>query len=255
MPLSLFAVHLSDGAISLVWIASGYAGAAGLLAIAMWKVREEEIPRIGLLTAAFFVGSSLHIKLALLPTSVHLILNGLVGVILGRRAPLAIAVGLLLQCILLAHGGLTTLGLNTCIVAIPALIAGCAYPVLRTLGLPPFFRGIILGGGAAALAVTFNFLVLLFGGKEDWSTLARLVLLAHLPVIVVEGLILGAIVQYLDKVKPELLGFRNEKQPTKELHGRQEREDATATLKLSGRSLQKESPIARYPHSLSPFVS
>jgi cobalt/nickel transport system permease protein len=216
MSFSLFAVHLSDGAFSTGLTATGFAGTAILLLIAMWRVREEEIPRIGLLSAAFFVGSSIHIKFALLPTSVHLILNGLVGVVLGRRAPLAIVVGLLLQCLLLAHGGLTTLGLNTCIIAIPAVIAGWAYPVLRTLRVPPFARGVLLGGGAVALAVTFNFLVLLFGGKEDWSTLAKLVLLAHLPVVVVEGLMLGVIVQYLEMVKPEMLGSRSKRQQTQD---------------------------------------
>jgi cobalt/nickel transport system permease protein len=206
MPLPLFAVHLSDGAISTAWIAAGIAGAAFLLFIALWRIREEDIPRIGLLSAAFFVGSYYHIPLAILPTSVHLILNGLVGVVLGRRATLAIAIGLLLQYFLLHHGGYTTLGLNTCIIAIPALISGWAYPVLRALRIPAFVRGILIGGGAVALTVTFNFLILLFGGKEDWSTLARLILLAHLPIVVVEGLMLGAIVQYLEIVKPEMLG-------------------------------------------------
>src|SRR5262245_59933944 len=206
MPLSLFAVHLSDGALAWPWLAAGFAGAAVLLLGALWRIREEEVPRIGVLTAAFFVGSSIHIKLAVLPTSVHLILNGLVGVILGRRAPLAVAVGLLLHFLLLHHGGLTTLGLNACVVAIPAVLAGWCYPVLRRLGLPPFGRGLMLGAGAVALTVVLNFLVLLFGGKEDWSTLAKLVLLAHVPVVVVEGLMLGVVVRYLEKVKPEMLG-------------------------------------------------
>jgi cobalt/nickel transport system permease protein len=205
MPLSLFAVHLSDGVFAEPWLVAGFAGLAVLLLVALWHVREEDIPRIGVLTAAFFVGSSIHIKLAVLPTSAHLILNGLVGVILGRRAPLAVTIGLLLQYLLLAHGGLTTLGLNACIVGIPAVIAGWCYPALRKLGLKPFARGLLLGAGAAALAVTLNFLLLLFCGKEDWSTLAKLVLLAHIPVVIVEGLMLGVIVRYLEKVKPEML--------------------------------------------------
>jgi cobalt/nickel transport system permease protein len=206
MPLSLLAVHLSDGAIAEPWLVAGWAGLAVLLLIAVWRVREEDIPRIGVLTAAFFVGSSIHIKLAVLPTSVHLILNGLVGVILGRLAMLAVTVGLVLQYLLLAHGGLTTLGLNACIVGVPAVLAGWCYPVLRRLGLPPFARGLLLGAGAVALTVTLNFLVLLFGGKEDWSALAKLVLLAHIPVVIVEGLMLGVVVRYLEKVKPEMLG-------------------------------------------------
>jgi cobalt/nickel transport system permease protein len=199
------AVHLSDGALATAWWAAGFAGAAALLAPAMWKVREDEVPRIGVLTAAFFVASSVHIKLAILPTSAHLILNGLVGVVLGRRAPLAVAIGLVLQCYLLGHGGQTTLGINTCIVGLPALAAGALYPLLRRVGVPAFARGVILGGGAVAASVALNFLVLLFGGKEDWRVLANLVLLTHLPIVVLEGLMLGAIVTYLEKVKPEML--------------------------------------------------
>jgi cobalt/nickel transport system permease protein len=202
---SLFAVHLSDGAIADAWVAVGFAVAAALLLVALRGLREEQIPRVGVLTAAFFVGSSIHIKLAVLPTSVHLILNGLVGVVLGWRAPLAVTIGLGLQYLLLAHGGYTTLGLNATIVGVPAVLAGAAYPALRGLGFSAFARGAILGGAAAAGAVALNFLVLLFAGKEDWATLAKLVLLAHVPVVILESLMLGVIVRYVEKVKPEML--------------------------------------------------
>ncbi len=223
-----FAVHLSDGAIAQVWEAAGYLGAAFLLLVAMWRIREDDIPRIGLLSAAFFVGSSIHLPLAFLPTSVHLVLNGLVGVVLGRRAPLAIAVGLLLQRLLLNHGGIETLGLNTCIMAVPALLAGWTYPVLRAIRLPAFACGVLLGGGAVALAVTFNFLVLLFCGKDDWDTLAKLVLLSHFPVVLVEGLMLGVIMKYLEVVKPEML--RSAGEPSVEHEQKTETEvDQSAT--------------------------
>jgi cobalt/nickel transport system permease protein len=201
----LLAVHISDGALAWPWLAGGWVVLAVLLLAAVWRVREEEVPRIGVLTAAFFVGSSIHIKLAILPTSVHLILNGLVGVVLGRRAPIAVTVGLLLQYFLVAHGGQTTLGVNGCIVGIPAVLVGWSYPLLRRLGIQPFTRGVILGAAASAGAVALNFLVLFLGGKEDWSMLAKLVLLAHLPVVLIEGLMLGVIVRYLEKVKPEML--------------------------------------------------
>ena len=42
--------------------------------------------------------------------SAHLILNGLLGVVLGRRAPLAVAVGITLQSFLFDHGGRTMIG-------------------------------------------------------------------------------------------------------------------------------------------------
>ncbi|MFO0824859.1 MAG: CbiM family transporter [Gemmataceae bacterium] len=205
MPLSLLAVHLSDGAMSWSWIAAGWVGLSLLLLVALRGLREDDIPRIGVLSAAFFVGSCIHIPLAVLPTSVHLILNGLVGVVLGRRAPLAITVGLLLQYLLLAHGGLTTLGLNGCIVSLPAVLAGACYPLLKKAGVSPFARGALLGAGAAVSAVTLNFLSLLLGGTENWERLAELVLLAHIPVVLVEGLLLAVVVQYLEQVKPEML--------------------------------------------------
>jgi cobalt/nickel transport system permease protein len=197
------AVHISDGVLADSWLVGGFVVAALLLVAAAWRLTDEWVPRIGVLTAAFFIAATIHFKLGF--TSVHLILNGLVGVVLGRRAPLAIAVGLTLQYFLLAHGGWTTLGLNTCIIAVPAVLAGLAFPVLRRAKVPAFALGVLLGSGAVAASVGLNFLVLLVGGKEDWETLAKLVLLAHIPVVVIEGLILGVVVRYLEKVKPEML--------------------------------------------------
>jgi cobalt/nickel transport system permease protein len=205
IPVSLFAVHLSDGAVTTPWQAGGFVGAAVLVAAACWRLPERDVPRVGVLSAAFFIASSIPLPLALLPTSVHPILNGLVGVCLGRRAPLAVGVGLSLHYFLLAHGGLTTLGLNTCVIAVPAVAAAAVHPLLRRLGVPAFARGVLLGGGAVAGAAVLNYLVLVAGGQEDWTTLARLVLLAHVPVVLIEGFLVGVMVSYVEKVKPDLL--------------------------------------------------
>ncbi len=123
------AVHLSNGALRLPWDVAGFAAAGVLLAVGAWRVREDEVARIALLTAASFISSSIHIPLG--PTSVHLLLNGLVGVLLGRRAGLAIFVGLLLQALLLNHGGYLELGANTCIITAPALLAWALYRSLH----------------------------------------------------------------------------------------------------------------------------
>src|SRR5438132_3763079 len=115
----LFAVHISDGVLQTTWLAGGFVVAVCLAVVGCWRVRDEEIPQIALLTAAFFVASSIHIKVG--PSSWHLLLNGLVGVLLGRRAGLAIPIGLALQAALLGHGGLSALGVNTCVLLLPAL--------------------------------------------------------------------------------------------------------------------------------------
>src|SRR5947208_188022 len=122
-PLTMlpFAVHISANVLSAPTLVLGFAGMIVLLAVGLFRLREEEIARIGLLTAALFVASSIHVPLG--PTSVHLLLNGLAGVILGRRVGVAIPVSLLLQAWLLGHGDLSTLGVNSCVMALPALLA------------------------------------------------------------------------------------------------------------------------------------
>jgi cobalt/nickel transport system permease protein len=142
----LLAVHISDGILSVPWQAAGFAGAAILIGVGVWRIRDDEIPRIALLTAAFFVASSIHVPVGNV-TSVHLLLNGLVGVVLGRRAGLAVAVGLLLQVALLQHGGWLTLGINTCIMALPALFAWQLFALCQRLpGMGrPGFRAALVG--------------------------------------------------------------------------------------------------------------
>src|SRR5947208_1498222 len=99
----LFAVHLPDGTVLWPWTAGGFVLAALLALWGAWRITDEDVPRVALLTSAFVVVSLIHIPAP--PTSVHLLLNGLLGVILGRRLCLAIPVGLLLQALLFGHGG------------------------------------------------------------------------------------------------------------------------------------------------------
>src|SRR5438132_11685586 len=119
--MMLWAVHISDGVLAGPWLAGGFVVAALLAVLGAWRIRDEEIPQVALLTAAFFVASLIHVRVG--PTSVHLLLNGLVGVVLGWRAGLAIPVGLFLQAALLGHGGMTTIGVNSCVMVLPALLA------------------------------------------------------------------------------------------------------------------------------------
>src|SRR5437764_769637 len=97
--MTLFAVHITDGVLTWPWLLGGFGIASFLLMGAAWRLKDEEVPRIAILTAAFFVSSLIHIRVP--PTSIHLLLTGLVGVVLGPRAVLAIAVGLLLQVLLM----------------------------------------------------------------------------------------------------------------------------------------------------------
>jgi hypothetical protein len=99
------------------------------------------------MTAAFFVASSIHVKLG--PTSVHLLLSGLVGVVLRGRAPLAILVGVTLQALLIPHGGISTIGVNAVTEALPALLAGGLFGLMAQVGeRHRWFRWLLVGSAA-----------------------------------------------------------------------------------------------------------
>jgi len=276
----LLAVHISDLVLAQPWVLAGWLGAALLALLGSWRLREEEIPRIALLTAAFFVASSIHPPIPG-PSRTHLLLNGLVGVVLGRRAALAIPIGLFMQAALLGHGAYSTLGVNSCIQVLPALGAGLAFaglrrvawvghpvgratlvfvsslvfalslascfglafswtwndgnawhpesalvallpPVLavacafaggcvwleRSLDHPPEFPlGLLIGELTVLATVGLLCAVLILGGEQDWHVWALAQFALHLPIAVLEGIVLGFTVGFLVRVKPELLGW------------------------------------------------
>src|SRR5579885_761588 len=157
-----FAVHISDGVLQPTWEWAGVA-AAGLLALfGAWRIRDEEIPRVALLTAAFFVASQIHVQVPAGP-STHLLLNGLLGVVLGRRALLAVPVGLFLQVILFGHGGFYSLGVNSVVMGLPALLAALLFAGLRRLPWlrRPWFRAALVAGSVLAFGLSLVYAVTL----------------------------------------------------------------------------------------------
>src|SRR5207249_962707 len=124
----LWAVHISDGLLLPSWLIGGGALAALLALLGAFRLREEDVPQIALLAAAFFVVS--QVRVPVLVGNAHLLFNGLIGVILGRRAVLAILVALALQAAF-GHGSFSTLGVNVCVMALPALVMGQLFALLH----------------------------------------------------------------------------------------------------------------------------
>jgi ABC-type Co2+ transport system permease subunit len=79
---------------------------------------------------------------------------------------------------------------------------------------PEFCLGLFIGEIAVLATIALNSLVLLWGGEHDWHTLVLVTWVVHLPLAVLEGIILGFTVGFLARVKPELIGLRRkENQP------------------------------------------
>ena len=211
-------MHIPDGVLPLGISVAGYATTAGATWFSLKKINQKEDPREGvpkaaLLTAGFFVASWIHIPIP--PTSIHLVLNGLMGVVLGYYAFPSILIGLFLQAILFQHGGITSLGVNATMMGVPALLAYFIFQSRVKFGKKEnkvwtnvtAFLGGALGLGIAAL-IAYTLLITSIPSYLDAATEKASILamtLGYLPLMVIEGVFTVLIVNFLQKVKPELL--------------------------------------------------
>jgi cobalt/nickel transport system permease protein len=333
----LLAVHISDNLLQTGWWLGGFALLAVLMALGSRRVRDDEIPRIALLTSAFFIASLIHVRVG--PASAHLLLNGLVGVVLGWRAAIAIPVAVFLQAVLFGHGGFTTIGINSCIMIVPAIAAAYLFRSLQrvpwiwqprcrsilvgvsciafivslifsvsllaalpdgvssasglavveaalehargilflpltlllaagaSLGAvalerrlesaPEFPLGLLVGELTVLATVALNCLVLLAGGETNWSIPASILVIAHLPVAVVEGLVLGFAVGLLARVRPDILGIKNNFQysvPSAQYSG-DDRATPVSTQQQKGEEIcNLQSAICNQKHLIALFA-
>ena len=195
-------MHISEGILSApILLGGGLLSAAGT-AIGLKQMHADRIMPTAILSAAFFVASLIHVPLG--PGSVHLVLNGLLGLILGWGCFPAILVGLFLQAIFFQYGGLLVLGVNVFTMAAPAVILHyLARPFLvqeKTRAVASFGVGFLAILGSAILMA----LALALTSRSFLHT-ARLVVVAHLPIMVCEGIITMFAVSFLHRVQPEII--------------------------------------------------
>jgi cobalt/nickel transport system permease protein len=197
-------MHISEGVLSAPVLVTGALLTLGGTALGLKKMDYEKIPEVAVLSSAFFVASLIHVPLG--PSSVHLILNGLVGVLLGWMAFPSILIALALQALLFQFGGFTTLGVNTFNMAAPGVIAYYIFnlPVRKTNHLFAALSGFGAGLTGVGLGALFVAIALISTG-EGFFNIAKVVVVAHLPVMLIEGVITSFCVTFLKKVKPEVL--------------------------------------------------
>jgi cobalt/nickel transport system permease protein len=196
-------MHISEGVLSGPVLISGGALAAAGTAIGLKKLDYDRIAQAGILSAAFFVASLVHVPIG--PANAHLILNGLVGLLLGWAAFPAILVALVLQAILFQFGGITALGVNTMIMALPAVLCYLVFSRFlhkkSTLALSTAFAcgflSVFLSAIMLGLALVFT--------EENFFEISAIVIIAHIPVMIIEGIVTAICVTFLKKVQPTML--------------------------------------------------
>ena len=196
-------MHISEGILSAPVLLSGVVLTSVGTAVGLKKMDYDRIARAGILAAAFFVASLIHVPIG--PASVHLVLNGIVGLLMGWAAFPVILVGLMLQGVIFQFGGITTLGVNTVIMATPALIGHYVFgPLIQKKSVIASaasfgcgFSAILFGTVLVAAALMFT--------QKDFFEVTLVVAAANFPLMIIEGFITVFCVAFLKKVQPAML--------------------------------------------------
>jgi cobalt/nickel transport system permease protein len=219
-------MHLSDGVLEWPVLLSSAALSGTAVFWGLRRLPIERLPHAAVLAAVFFVGGTIHIPLGV--GSVHLVLSGLIGLLLGAAVFPVLLVGLLLQATLLSFGGLTVLGANLLVLGLPAAMVGVLLrPYLaRTLAESDVCgvradptqaltrsalsrRAMWLGGVAGGLSLLGSMLLaallLWVSGGERWVPLITLISAAHMPALVVDSLITALTISMLMRFAPDVV--------------------------------------------------
>lgn len=199
-------MHISDGILSSEVIVATSILSLGLLAFSLKGIKNKNIALISAMSAIFFIASFIHIPLG--PTQIHLVLIGIIGIILGSQVFLGLLIALLLQATLLGFGGLSSLGANLIIMALPSYLI---FLVVK-MGLLNFLSIKIkyfMVGFLPVLLSTLILALVLALSKEEYLIASYTVIAANIPAMIIEGLVTLFLINYLKKSMPEILQKSN----------------------------------------------
>jgi cobalt/nickel transport system permease protein len=206
--------HIPDGVVSTPILTIGALGTIAELSYGLKKLDTDKIPQTAMLSAVFFISSLITFPVG--PSSIHLLFNGLMGLLLGWAAVPAIFVALLLQLMFFGFGGLLVLGVNTFNMALPAiLIALTLRPLLlkqleKDVNVSKTFAltiGVFCGAIAVAMTTALLGASLVFSGQE-FAPMMKVVLATNIPLMAIEACVTGVVVSFLVRTAPRTFNMR-----------------------------------------------
>lgn len=211
-------MHMADALLSPAVGGAMWAASAGTIAYCSAKVRSEadenKVPLMGVLGAFIFAAQMINFTIPATGSSGHLGGGLLLAILLGPHAAfLTLASVLVVQALFFADGGLLALGCNIFNLGfVPAFIV---YPLVYKplAGNAPSARRMSLAvmlSAVAALQLGPLCVVLqtYLSGLSELSFSRFLLLMQpiHLAIGVVEGLVTSAVLSFVHKARPEMLG-------------------------------------------------
>jgi cobalt/nickel transport system permease protein len=218
-PRSAHAMHLAEGILPLPWAALWTAAALPFVALALRLYRRRTQrdlfyrPLVAMVAAAVFLISCMPIPVPTAGTCSHPCGTGLGAILIGPWMTILVTlVALLLQALLLAHGGITTLGADVLSMGVAGAFAGyAAFHGLLRVGAPPWLAAFAAGllSDWATYAVTALELASALHGARPFGELFLAVGAAfvptQLPLGILEGILSAGAVTFLYRRRRDIL--------------------------------------------------
>jgi cobalt/nickel transport system permease protein len=226
-------IHLPDGILPpWLWLA-GYLLTALLIAALSRRGRVTIDPRRFALLGVFSAMMVLVMMLEIPPFSSHFNLSVMTGIVIGPQ--LAVVAALIVNVILalVGHGGLTVVGLNTLVLSTEMLVGYYSFRLLARTGRPTVAAGFVATfvGLAAGTAASYGLIAAgspwidetmrsarmspgerlelsVSGAHLDLARLALIMFGAGAIGWLLEGILSSAVLVYLGKAFPGLMGER-----------------------------------------------
>ncbi len=210
-------IHLPDGVFSLQWVIVWWTLALIVLAIALLVSRRQTVATQRITIAALLAAAAFAIFQVNIPFAggVHMNLTPLIGILAGPTIGSLIVLIVNILSAAIGHGGWGLIGANT-LVNISEV--GSAYYLFyyATRRFELFTRGAVAAFGGLLVGNALSVIIIVISGIQG-STLSGSALLVYilqvpllnLIVAVGEAIVTGFVVEYLGKVRRDLLAPRD----------------------------------------------
>jgi len=209
-------IHLEDGSFTLMWVLIWWIIALVCIGAALWFLRspgrdnQKRITIAAFITAAAFAIFQINIPLF---GGVHLNLTPLVGILAGPVLGTLVVLVINILSAAIGHGGWGLVGANVLVNLSEVVVACLIFRGLRGL-IPDLFSraGIATFAGLFCGNLMMVAIILISGiqgvTQSSSQILAGLTLImaVNMGVAVIEAIITGLIVQYMGKIRPDILG-------------------------------------------------
>ena len=209
-------IHLPDGVFSLQWVIVWWALALIVLAVALLVARRQTFTTQRLTAAALLAAVSFAIFQVNIPFAggVHMNLTPLIGILAGPAIGSLVVLVVNILSAAIGHGGWGLIGANS-LVNISEVTSAYYLFYYATRRFELFTRGAVAAFGGLLVGNVLSVLIIVISGIQGsaLSGSALLVYILQVPLLnlivaVGEAIVTGFVVEYLGRVRPDMLALR-----------------------------------------------